>query len=127
MSDDDKRALFGRQGDADQLMAQATGKVEGQKMSPERLEQARKQQLAQATTLDTQASAEFTEEIITYLNEMWNARNFTPEQRIFSIALATVNLREQVPPEFPDGTPGGKDMFDRVCRAAREYYDKNKD
>jgi len=124
---DDTRPLFGQSGDAAQLMAQATEKAAGQTMSPEQLKKAEQLHLRQATTLDTEEAATFTEEIVAYLNDVWNERNFTPEQRIFSIALATINLRETVPDKFPDGTPGGTTMFDRVCAAARAYYNANKD
>ena len=124
---DDPRPLFGRPGDAEQLMAQATEKAAGQTMSPAQLEKAAKVRMEQAATLDTLEAATFTEEIIAYLNRVWIERNFTPEQRVFSIALVTVNLRETVPDKFPDGTSGGTEMFDRVCMAARAYYDANKD
>ena len=124
---DEKRTLFGGHGDAAQLLAQATERIDGQTMSKERLERAEELRISQATALDIQGAATFTEEIIAYLNLVWNDRNFTPEQRVFSIALATINLREQVPDVFPDGTPGGREMFDRVCNAARVYYDKHQD
>ena len=124
---DDPRPLFGQRGDADKILAAAKEKIEGQSMSDERLDLARAAQNAQAAKLDMEAAAAFTEEIIHYLNGVWNERNFTPEQRIFSIALATVNLREQVPEKFPNGTPGGKETFDRVCVSAREYYDAHSD
>lgn len=124
---DEKRKLFGEQGDAAALIAQATERIPGQKMSDEQLKRGEKIRNAQAMRLDSEAAAAFTEEIIGYLNMVWNERNFTPEQRIFSIALATINLREQVPDVFPDGTPGTREMFDRVCNEARVYYDANKD
>ena len=124
---DDKRELFGKRGDAAQLLAQAKEKVPGQTMSEERREKAEQLHRAQAAALDSEAATVFTEEIIAYLNRVWNERNFTPEQRIFSMALTTINLRETVPDKFPDGTPGGKEMFDRVCASARKYYDENKD
>jgi len=124
---DDKRALFGRRGDAAQLLAAAKEQIPGQVMSEERQAKAALIQRARATAVDSEAAAIFTEEIISHLNEVWKERDFTPEQRIFSLALATINLRETVPDKFPDGTAGGKDMFDRVCAAARAYYDKHKD
>lgn len=122
----DERPLFGQRGEADQLLAGAT-KAVGQTMSTAQRAKAAQMSVAQATVLDTQAAATFTEEIVAYLNEVWKVRDFTPEQRIFSIALATINLRETVPETFPDGTSGGTEMFDRVCAAARAYYDKHKD
>jgi hypothetical protein len=64
-------------------------------------------------------AAAFCEEIIAWLNAEWNAREFSPEQRIFSIALATVNLRQHFPAER-----GGKVLFDNVAHEAWKYYDQ---
>lgn len=96
-------------------------------MSKEQLEKAERLRAEQAAASDIPAAAGFTEEILRFLNQVWNDRSFTPEQRVFSVALVTINLRENIPDKFPDGTLGGKEMFDRVCAAAREYYDRHKD
>jgi hypothetical protein len=96
-------------------------------MSKEQLEKAERLRAEHAAATDIPTAAGFTEEILHYLNQVWNERSFTPEQRVFSIALVTINLRESIPDKFPGGTPGGKEMFDRVCAAAREYYDQHKD
>jgi hypothetical protein len=125
--DKDKRPLFGNAGDAEAIMAQATEKVAGQTMSDENLKRAEEARLTQGAVMDRATATGFTEEIINYLNRGWNERDFTPEQRVFSLALATINFREKVPDVFPDGTPGGVEMFDRVCYEAKVYYDENKD
>jgi sulfur relay (sulfurtransferase) DsrC/TusE family protein len=121
--------LFGQPGEAERVLAAAKDKepIKGQTMSQAQLEKAERLRMEQAANIDTTAAAEFTKEIIVYLNQRWIELNFTPEQRIFSLALATIHLRECIPEKFPDETPGGKDMFDRVCVSAREYYDSHKD
>ena len=122
-----ERPLFGQLGGAAEILAAAKEKVPGQTMSKEQLEKAAQRRAEQAAATDIPAAAGFTEEIVAWLNQAWNDRDFTPEQRIFSLALATINFRETVPDKFPDETPGGKAMFDRVCGAARTYYDQHKD
>jgi hypothetical protein len=69
-----------------------------------------------------QEAAAFTEEILKWLNDRFNERGFSAGQRVFSVALATVNLREGLPED-----KGGKALFDQVAYEARVYYDKNKD
>lgn len=61
------------------------------------------------------------EEIIKMLQQDWADRGFSPEQCVFSLALVTINFREGVPEKF-----GGKEMFDRVAREAKAYYNTNK-
>lgn len=102
-------------GDADRLLESAKEKVPGQTMSAEKL--AKAQAILANEENDVQAAAKFCEEIIAWLNEEWNERGFTPEQRIFSIALATVNLRQH----FPENR-GGKEFFDSVSKKAWTYY-----
>lgn len=102
---------------ADEILAQATEKFDGQKMSPEKLEKAQGQRSADIARDHQQEAAAFTEEIVRWLNEEFNAREFTPEQRIFSVALATVNLRQHFPVE-----KGGTAKFDEVAHEAKQYY-----
>ena len=123
--DNKEKQLFGQHGGAEQILAAAKERVQGQTMSKEQREKAERLRTEQATTVDISTAASFTEEIVRYLNQVCNDRDFTPEQRVFSVALATINLRESIPEKFLDGTMGGKGMFDRVCAAAREYYDKH--
>jgi hypothetical protein len=66
-------------------------------------------------------AAEFTEEIIVWLNRRALERNLDPEQRIFAVSLATINLRQN----FPE-SKGGKEFFDKVSNSAWAYYDANK-
>lgn len=113
--------VFGKPGDADKILEKRSSKIEGQTMSEENRKKASDAIAAAAAEADVQAAAGFTEEILAYLNEEWNDRGFTPEQRIFSIALATVNLRQH----FPENL-GGKTTFDDVAKKAWEYFDKNK-
>jgi len=110
-------------GEAEKLLADAKAsgaKVDGQSMSNEKLDKAKTVMLEQASKEHQTEAAAFTEEIIAWLNEQWNEREFTAEERIFSIALATVNLRQH----FPDDR-GGKDFFDAVSKTAWEYYASN--
>lgn len=62
------------------------------------------------------------EEAMRLLTERWTSKGFTLEQIVWCIALMTINWRET----FPDKN-GGKEMFDRICRDAKAYYDANKD
>jgi hypothetical protein len=113
--------LFGTKGDAAKIIEKASTSIPGQEMSDDRRQKAAAEIAAQAVLNDMMEAAGFTEEIIAFLNTSWNERDFTPEQRIFSISLATINLRQH----FPDAL-GGKDTFDRVSKEAWEYFDKNK-
>lgn len=74
-----------------------------------------------AAETDETAGAADAETIIAYLESMWAMKEMTPQQRIFSLCLVTINYREGVPASF-----GGKDMFDRCAAEARAYYDTNK-
>jgi hypothetical protein len=113
--------LFGTKGDAAKILEKASTSIPGQAMNEDNRKRAAESIAAQAALDDVLEAAGFTEEIIAFLNTSWNEREFTPEQRIFSISLATINLRQH----FPD-TLGGKDTFDRVSKEAWEYFDKNK-
>jgi len=115
--------LFGQRGEAERILAMAKVPEAGQTMSKAQLEKAEILRAQQVVAADTAAAAEFTEEIIAYLNQRWIEQNFTPAQRIFSLALTTIDLREHIPEKFPDGSAGGKEVFDEVCVFAREYYD----
>lgn len=91
----------------------------GQKLSGERLERAQKTLDATAAAEHTKEAASLAEEIITWLTSSWAERGFTHPQAVFSIALATINLRETY--------PAGKDEFDAIASQARAYYDQHKD
>lgn len=107
--------------DAQAIIDQIKEKFDGQTMSEENKAKVQAQMLETAGEIDVAEAAGFTEEIIKWLNQEWNDREFTLEQRIFSIALATVNLRNHLPEE-----KGGKQKFDEVARAAWEYYNSNR-
>jgi len=94
--------------------------VKGQSMSSDALAKAQATLTQQAQADHQQEAAAFTEEIIRWLNQEWNDREFTPEQRIFSVALATINFRNH----FPDDK-GGKEFFDKVSKTAWEYFAAN--
>jgi hypothetical protein len=90
-------------------------------MSPEQL--ARAQQVIDASVASdhlTEAAKE-AEELVAIMGARWEARGFTFEQMVFSLALATINFRETVPE-----AKGGKEAFDKVAHEARKYYDANK-
>lgn len=115
----DPSKLFGQRGEADRILAEARAggdRVPGQTMSEESMKKAQ-ERLANAANDHQQEAAKAAEEIIDHLNRYWNEREFTPEQRIFSIALATVNLRQHFPAD-----KGGKDEFDRVAYEANKYW-----
>ena len=109
--------LFGRRGEAQRILESAKERIAGQTMSKDKQAKVQSRMVESAEKHDVEEAAGFCEEIIGWLNDSWNAREFTLEQRIFSIALATVNLREH----FPDDK-GGKELFDRVCSTAKEFY-----
>jgi hypothetical protein len=118
MADNDRNEnAFGNRGDAAQLLRMADRAVAGQTMNPTTLAKVQSRMADDAAAHDTGEAAAFCEELIAWLNAEWNARGFTPEQRIFSVALATINLRQHFPEER-----GGKDVFDRVSKAAWEYF-----
>jgi len=95
--------------------------IPGQARTAENL-QAAKQVIEKLAVNHVTEAAGNAEEIIQYLSSMWNAEGFTPEQCVFALALVTINYRETLPDKL-----GGKEMFDRVCKEAREYYNANKD
>lgn len=118
MSDNGKyQGPFGQQGDAQRILESAKTRIPGQTMSKEKQTKVQERIAASAEANDASEAATFCEEIVAYLNDGWNAREFTPEQRIFSIALACVNLREHFPVE-----KGGKEFFDRICSTAKDYW-----
>jgi len=109
--------------DADDLLQQAKSsgtQVAGQTMSSGKLDKA-KADIAKKSSEEHQLeAAAFTEEIIKWINDQWNDREFTPEQRIFSISLSTINFRNHFPEER-----GGKEFFDKVSKTAWEYFAAN--
>lgn len=105
---------------AQDILDQARESFKGQSMSPEQLAKARAKMVEQASEDHLAEAAAFTEEIIRWLNEEWNAREFTPEQRIFSVSLATINFRQHYPED-----KGGKEKFDEVSKSAWKYYADN--
>lgn len=111
---------FGSSGDAKKIMDSATRQIAGQTVTGAQLDKARAT-IANATEDHRAEAAAFTEKTIAWLNDEWNAREFTAEQRIFSVALATINLRQHFP-----GDRGGKEYFDRVANAAWDYFNTNK-
>lgn len=118
MSIEDK---FGRKGDAEAILEQAKQRVEGQKMSDENLKKAQERMVEQADRDHTTEAAAFTEETIVWMNDQWNEREFTPEQRVFSLALTFINFSEHFPAE-----KGGPDEFVRIYKEARKYFDSNR-
>lgn len=105
---------------AQDIISQAKDSFNGQKMSPEQLEKARQKIAEQSSGDHMQEAAAFTEEMIKWLNDEWNAREFTPEQRVFSLSLATINFRQHFPED-----KGGKEKFDTVSKTAWQYYRDN--
>lgn len=89
--------------------------------SPANLAAARR--LIEARSMNEHAleAAAFAEDTLKWLQREWGERGFSPEQGIFALALATINVREGVPAEH-----GGKEKFDDVAEEARKYYDANK-
>jgi hypothetical protein len=114
-SPDDK--VFGKRGDAQRILDAAKQRLDGQTMSKDKMAKVQERIADGAEKRDVEEAAGFCEEVVKYLNLEWNDRAFTPEQRIFSIALALVNLREHFPED-----KGGKEFFDRVCSTAKEYW-----
>lgn len=89
--------------------------------SPESIEKVRRAIEASAINDHTLEAAAHAEDILRWLRNAWEARGFTPEQCVFAVALATINLRESLPEKL-----GGKELFDRVAAEAKRYYDANK-
>lgn len=61
------------------------------------------------------------EELVRIMMERGKERDLTFEQRVFAMALATINFRETAPE-----ANGGKEAFDRVAHEAHIYYHANK-
>lgn len=114
MSDDPRKSA------AAEIVAGIKGKIEGQKMDPERLKKAQEQISTAAEGNDRQEAAAFTEAIVHWLNAEWLDHSFSPEQRIFSLTLAYLNFREQFPSEL-----GGLEKFKQVAAEAAAYYAEN--
>lgn len=114
---------FSPAGESDRLLAlaKAGAPIPGQTISAAARAKAQGNILALAEDHDVLEAAAFTEEIIKYLNDQWNERGFSAEQRVFSVALATINLRQHLPTEL-----GGKEAFDATSRTAWEYFNKNR-
>jgi hypothetical protein len=95
--------------------------AEGVTKTPANLERA--QRIISAGAMDDHAleAAAHAEVVIRFLQAEWGERGFTPEQCVFSVALATINLREGVPEKY-----GGKEMFDRIATEAQKYFNANR-
>lgn len=85
------------------------------------LEKSRRIIEAGAMTEHALEAAQHAEDIVAWVTREWGERGFSPEQCVFAIALATINMREQLPEKY-----GGKEMFDRVAAEAKRYYDASK-
>lgn len=101
-------------------MAQNEKFAENKAMSQGNVDKATRKIEAAANDHTNEAAAN-TEEILKLLTQMWAEKAFTPEQSVFALALATINVRETYPDKF-----GGKDAFDKLAYEARKYYDANK-
>jgi hypothetical protein len=99
------------------ILDAAKSKFPGQKLSEETLKKRSDALLSTAGQDHQQEAAAFAEEIVRWLNEMWNERQFTVEQRIFSLCLADINFYEH----FPESR-GGKKKFDEVYADAKAYF-----
>jgi len=62
-------------------------------------------------------AAEMSEEVLDWINNQSAEQTLDAEQRIFAVALATVNLRRAFPKRL-----GGLVAFDRVADVAWEYF-----
>ncbi len=89
--------------------------------SPESLAAAKRVIEANAVNEHLNEAAGNAEDIVSWLQQEWASRGFSPEQCVFALALATINFRETMPENF-----GGKEMFDRVAHEAHKYYQANK-
>jgi len=102
----------------DDMIPDGAVQVPGQTVSAagrEKLER----RISAATASDHREEADrCSEELLSMLQEKWGAAGFTKEQSVFSIATVTIHLRETF--------PGGKEMFDEICREARIHYDTSR-
>lgn len=90
-------------------------KLEGQKLTEERLKKAAEAQDKVLADVDHIQEADIcAQEMLELLPKMWAERGFSPEQSIFAIAMVTVHLRETF--------PGGKERFDQVAHEAHKHY-----
>lgn len=98
-------------------------KFEGKRTaeSAAKLQKKQEELKANADSEARQEASQEAEQMIKLITARWSQLGFTPEQCVWSLALATINFRESVPESF-----GGKAMFDRVAYEAKQYYDKNK-
>lgn len=62
-------------------------------------------------------AAEFTERLVTYINNYAKQHSLSMEQVVFATALTTINMRETC--------PKGKAWFDECAGSAWDYYAKN--
>lgn len=122
-------AWTGRQNEAQKVISQVQDRFsgvvvaprpDGQTVSAERLEKMQGKIASQSAEDHFLEAAGFTEDLVKFLAGEFVQRGFTPEQGVFSVVLALVNLRET----FPEKN-GGKQTFDRVYKDAVEYYRKN--
>lgn len=102
-------------------MSAETFKGERSEESAEKLAKKQLELQAKATQEAQAEASEEAEHMIRMISARWAERGFTPEQCVWSLALATVNFRESMPEKF-----GGKAMFDRVAYEAKQYYDANR-
>ena len=94
-------------------------KFDGQRLSDEKVAAVKQKIDARVADDYLSEAAKASEDTLLWLRSIWGDRGFTKEQAVFSIALATINLRETY--------PEGKDNFDAIAGEARRYYDLNKD
>jgi hypothetical protein len=92
--------------------------LSGQRLSDDKVAKLQQTISARSENEHLLEAAQATEDTLTWLRATWGNRGFTREQAVFSIALATINLRET----FPEG----KDAFDAIAGEARKYYDLHK-
>ena len=105
---------------AQKILDQVKGQFKGQEVKPEKLVEVMKKRAEQSgKEMQTEAAA-FTEEIVKWLNDAWNEREFTPVQRVYSLALAYTNFQKAYPED-----KGGPKEFDEIAAAAAEYYREN--
>jgi hypothetical protein len=90
-------------------------KLEGQALTQEQIKKAAEAQDKILANVNHVMEADVcAQEILELLPRLWAERGLSPEQSVFSIAMATVHLREKF--------PGGKQRFDEVAREAHLHY-----
>ena len=105
---------------AQEILDKATGQFKGQEVKPEKLKEMMKKRAEQSGKEMQAEAAAFTEEIVKWLNDAWNEREFTAIQRVYSLALAYTNFQKSYPED-----KGGPKEFDEIAAAAIEYYREN--